>query len=221
MIVKKALIREGTTVEMMVRAIADHIVSGDLRPGAKLDEMTLAERFAVSRTPIREALGQLAAMGLVDRRPNRGAIVALVTQVQLASMFESMAELEGICGRFSALRMSSVERAELERGHQASARLVYNGKEEDYEAYNTEFHSQLYRGAHNDHIFELVSLTRSRLAPFRRAQFRLVGRLAKSWEEHDEIVTAILRGDANAAAEAARSHVSKVSSASSVFASGN
>lgn len=216
---KKTLIREGTAVEMMVRAIADHIVAGDLRPGAKLDEMTLAERFAVSRTPIREALGQLAAMGLVDRRPNRGAIVALVTQDQLVSMFESMAELEGICGRFSALRMSSVERAELERGHQASARLVYHGKEEDYEAYNTEFHSQLYKGAHNDHIFELVSLTRSRLAPFRRAQFRLAGRLAKSWEEHDAIVTAIMRGEANAAGDAARSHVAKVSSASLVFAS--
>ena len=218
---KKNLIRDGTTVDVMVRAIADRIVVGDLKPGGKLDEATLAERFAVSRTPIREALAQLAAMGLVDRRPNRGAIVTAVSQTQLASMFESMAELEGICARFSALRMTSSERAALESGHQASSRLVHLGKEEEYEAYNTEFHSCLYRGAHNTHVFELVTLTRSRLAPFRRAQFRLSGRLAKSWDEHDAIVTAIMRGDGNAAGEAARVHVNKVSNASLVFVSGS
>src|SRR5665213_2225335 len=119
----------------MVRAIADRIVVGDLKPGGKLDEATLAERFAVSRTPIREALAQLAAMGLVDRRPNRGAIVTAVSQTQLASMFESMAELEGICARFSALRMTSSERAALESGHQASSRLVHLGKEEESVSY--------------------------------------------------------------------------------------
>ena len=205
----------------MVRAIADGIVIGDLKPGGKLDEATLAERFAVSRTPIREALAQLAAMGLVDRRPNRGAIVTVVTQGQLASMFESMAELEGICARFSALRMTSNERAILESSHHASSRLVHLGKKEDYETYNTEFHSCLYRGAHNTHVLELVSLTRSRLAPFRRAQFRVPGRLAKSWDEHDAIVTAIMRGDASAAGEAACAHVNKVGNASSVFVSGS
>jgi DNA-binding GntR family transcriptional regulator len=204
----------------MVRAIADHIVTGELQPGEKLDEASLAERFSVSRTPIRDALGQLGAMGLVDRRPNRGAIVAVVTQEHLSSMFESMAELEGICARFSAERMSADERAVLEREHTASARLVHLGAEEDYEAYNTRFHTRLYKGAHSKHIFELVTLTRSRLAPFRRAQFRLRGRLAKSWEEHDAIVTAIMRADGAAAGEAARAHVATVSNASAVFASG-
>ena len=189
-------------------------------PATKLDEMSLAARFEVSRTPIREALGQLGAMGLVDRRPNRGAIVAVVTQEHLSSMFESMAELEGICARFSAERMTPDERRALEREHQASARLVHLGAEEDYEAHNTEFHTRLYGGAHSKHIYELTTLTRSRLAPFRRAQFRLPGRLAKSWDEHDAIVTAIMRGDAAAAGAAAKAHVSIVSEASAVFASG-
>ena len=61
-------------------------------------------------------------------------------------------------------------------------------------------------------------MTRSRLAPFRRAQFRLPGRLAKSWDEHDAIVTAILRGDGRGAGAAAKAHVSIVSEASAVFA---
>jgi len=218
---KRGLIRSGTTVDQMVRAIGDRIVTGVLRPGEKLDEVSLAARFEVSRTPVREALGQLSAMGLVERRPNRGAIVAVVTQEHLTSMFESMAELEGICARFCAERMTGSERRALETEHQASARLVRLGAEEDYEYFNTEFHSRLYRGAHSTHIQELTATTRSRLAPFRRAQFRLAGRLAKSWQEHDAIVTAILRGDAAAAGKAAKDHVSIVSEASAAFIVGD
>jgi DNA-binding GntR family transcriptional regulator len=202
----------------MVRALADRIVTGALRPGEKLDEVSLAGQFEVSRTPVREALGHLSAMGLVDRRPNRGAIVAVVTQEHLHSMFESMAELEAICARFSAERMTTAERRFLEQEHQASRRLVQFGAEEEYEAYNTAFHSRLYRGAHSSHIHEITAATRSRLAPFRRAQFRLPGRLGKSWQEHDAIVTAIMRGDGMAAGAAARAHVSIVSAASAVFA---
>ncbi|PBC08110.1 GntR family transcriptional regulator [Mesorhizobium sp. WSM3859] len=212
------MVRSGTTVDQMVRAIADRIVTGYLRPGERLDEGSLAARFDVSRTPVREALGQLSAMGLVERRPNRGAIVAVITQEHLASMFESMAELEAICARFSAERMTSAERRSLELEHQGSARLVQLGAEEDYEYFNTDFHSRLYRGAHSTHIHDLTVTTRSRLAPFRRAQFMLPGRLAKSWQEHDVIVTAIMRGDGAAAGKAARDHVSIVSEASAVFA---
>lgn len=215
---KRSLIRSGTTVDQMVRAISDRIVTGFLRPGEKLDEASLAARFDVSRTPVREALGRLSAMGLVERRPNRGATVAVVTQEHLASMFESMAELEAICARFSAERMTAGERRALETEHQASARLVQLGAEEDYEYFNTEFHARLYRGAHSKHIYELTVMTRSRLAPFRRAQFMLPGRLAKSWQEHDVIVTAIMRGDSAAAGQAAKDHVSIVSEASAVFA---
>lgn len=218
---KRSLIRSGTTVDQMVRAIGDRIVTGFLRPGEKLDEASLAARFDVSRTPVREALGQLSAMGLVERRPNRGAIVAVVTQEHLASMFESMAELEAICARFSAERMTSSERRALEIEHQGSARLVQLRAEEDYEYFNTEFHTRLYRGAHNAHIYEMTVMTRSRLAPFRRAQFMLPGRLAKSWQEHDAIVTAIMRGDGAAAGNAAKDHVSIVSEASAVFAVGD
>ncbi|MCJ9673796.1 GntR family transcriptional regulator, partial [Neorhizobium sp. SHOUNA12B] len=68
---RREVIRTGTTVEQMVRAIADMIVTGALLPGEKLDEISLASRFEVSRTPVREALRELGAMGLVGREPNR------------------------------------------------------------------------------------------------------------------------------------------------------
>lgn len=214
----RELVRTGTTVDQMVRAIADQIVTGAIRPGDRLDEASLAARFDVSRTPVREALGQLSVMGMVDRRPNRGAIVAVVSHEHLASIFESMAELEGICARLCAERMTAAERRALELEHKASARLVHIGAHEAYEAYNTEFHSRLYAGAHSKHIQELALTTRSRLAPFRRAQFRLPQRLSKSWSEHNAIIEAILQGDGPAAGTAAKAHVSIVSEASAVFA---
>ncbi len=215
---RRQVIRAGTTVEQMVRAIADMIVTGLFVPGERMDEISLAARFDVSRTPVREALRELGAMGLVDREPNRSAVVANVTEAYLHSMFEAMSELEAICARLSAERMTVDERRSLELEHRASAKLVHAGAEEGYAAHNTEFHTRLYRGAHNEHIFELVTQTRARLAPFRRAQFRLPGRLAKSYDEHDAIVTAIMRGDVAAAGQAAYSHVAIVSDASITFA---
>lgn len=218
---KRDVIRAGTTVEQMVRAVADLIITGGMSPGERLDELSLAARFDVSRTPVREALRQLCAMGLVERQPNRSAVVTNVSGRDLSSMFEAMAELEAMCARLAAGRMTVEERRQLEASHNQSLRLVQSASEEDYAAYNIEFHTLLYRGAHNDHIYELVTQTRARLAPFRRAQFRLAGRLAKSFDEHQGIVTAILHSDANAASRAAYAHVAIVSDASTVFATGD
>jgi DNA-binding GntR family transcriptional regulator len=217
-IARRELIRTGTTVEQMARTLADDIVMGAFDPGERLDEVSLAARFGVSRTPVREALGQLSAIGLVERRPNRGAIVAVVSHEHLMSMFEAMAELEAICAGLAAARMTPTERSALEKAHLASAELVQNGAEEEYEAHNTQFHTQLYLGAHSKHICELAMLTRSRLAPFRRAQFHFPHRLAKSWQEHDAIVNAIMRADTASAGGAAKSHVSIVAEVSAAFA---
>ena len=207
-------VRSGTTVEGLVRATADAIISGTLTPGARLDELSLARQHTVSRTPVREALARLAAMGLVERRPNCGAVVATLSEDHLRSMFEAMTELEAICARLSAQRMSASERNRLEAEHQAATRLVHLGAAEDYARHNADFHSRLYDGAHSVHVCELAVMTRRRLAPFRRAQFRLAGRLAKSWDEHDAIVRAILRADVAGAEAAARAHVTTVSDAS-------
>lgn len=216
---KRSLLRAGTTVDEMVRALADDIVKGLLPPGEKLDEPKMAERFGVSRTPVREALGQLCAMGLAKRRPNRGCVVATITDRRLTEMFEAMAELESACARLAAQRMSAGERKALSDLHQHSAELVRAGAQEDYSAFNMQFHGLIYEGCHSSYLADLVSSTRNRLAPFRRAQFHVLGRLRKSWDEHDAIVTAILRGEAETAAQAARSHVIVVSAASASFVS--
>src|SRR4051812_49966707 len=82
-----------TRAEELRLQLADEIVRGTLAPGSPLDETDIARRFSVSRTPVREALRQLVASGLVEARPHRGAVVAQPSFERLTSMFEAMAEL--------------------------------------------------------------------------------------------------------------------------------
>ena len=101
--------------------LADEIVRGALAPGSALDETDIARRFNVSRTPVREALRQLAASGLVEARAHRGAVVAQPSIERLSGMFEAMAELEALCAGLAAERMMPAERYRLEAIHEESA----------------------------------------------------------------------------------------------------
>lgn len=209
---RRGVARDGgtTLAEGLRLQLADDIVRGVLAPGAALDETELARRFEVSRTPVREAIRQLAASGLVDTHAHRGAIVAQPGAERLIGMFEVMAELEALCAGYAAKRMVSVERGELERIHEELRILIQDGDPQHYHERNEAFHACLYAGAHNAYLAELTFATRLRVQPFRRAQFRNLGRLAKSHGEHDLVVQAILRGNSDAAAHAMRAHIMTV-----------
>src|SRR3546814_18301632 len=99
--------------------LEEEILSGQRPPGARLDESKLAQHFGVSRTPVREALRELAAADLVVLRPRQGAVVATVTVTQLLHMFEVMAELESFCARLAARRMPAEERRHRTEVHDA------------------------------------------------------------------------------------------------------
>jgi DNA-binding GntR family transcriptional regulator len=199
-----------TLAEELRHQLADEIMSGTLAPGAALDETELARRFAVSRTPVREAIRLLDASGLVEARPHRAAVVARPTHQRLIGMFEAMAELEALCAGFSAERMTGADRRALEAAHEELRALIQAGDPQRYHESNETFHGTIYAGAHNDYLAELTLTTRLRVAPFRRAQFRNLGRLAKSHVEHDRVVEAILRGDRARAVEAMRAHLMTV-----------
>jgi len=215
--IESAPVRKGTVVDTLVQTLADDIVSGRLPPGTKLDARALAERFGVSRTPIREMFGHLAAMGLVTHRPNRGVMVATLSPAALGDLYEAMAELEAALARLAALRMNSSQRQRLLTLHQDSVHLVRDGTADAYARYNQEFHNLIFEGAQSAQLRQLAEATRTRLAPFRRAQFRLANRVSKSWEEHDAIVQGILAGDADGVARLMRVHVQTVSAMSAEF----
>ncbi|NKC30053.1 GntR family transcriptional regulator [Falsiroseomonas selenitidurans] len=196
-----------TRGEAIAASLAEDIVAGRLKPGTPLDELGLARAYGSSRTPVREALRQLAPTGLVQVAPRRGAVVAIPDPQQLGEMFLVMAELEAMAAALAALAMTPEQRRGLERQHGAMAAMVRAGDVAAYRAANVTFHHLLYLGAHNGYLGEIATATRRRLAPFRAAQLEAPDRLRRSHEEHGAIVTAIQRGDAAAAAAQIRTHI--------------
>jgi len=209
--------RPTRAAEVRIR-LADDIVNGVLEPGAVLDEMDLARRFGVSRTPVREAIRALTASGLVESRAHRGAIVAHPTPQRLVDMFETMAELEALCAGLSAVKMTANERRELSQLHDRLAALVRDGDPDRYHDMNEAFHAAIYAGSHNAYLRDLTLETRGRVQPFRKAQFRQVGRLQRSFAEHEVILRAILRGDRTEASNAMRDHITIVRTAYDQYA---
>ncbi|MGJ4993339.1 GntR family transcriptional regulator [Bradyrhizobium sp. HKCCYLS3077] len=207
-----------TRAEELRLQLADDIVRGMLAPGAPLDETEIAKRFNVSRTPVREALRQLAASGLIEARAHRGAVVARPSVDRLTGMFEAMAELEAMCAGLAAQRMTPVERQRLEAIHEELRNLSHAGNPERFHEVNERFHNAIYAGAHNAYIAEITLATRVRVQPFRRAQFRNLGRLAKSHAEHDRVVVAILRGDKAGASSAMKAHIELVRGEYEIYA---
>jgi len=210
-----------TLAEKLATAIADGILAGTLKPGIRLDEVRLAQQHGVSRTPVREALRQLTTSGLIDMRPRKGAIVSKATREQVESLFVAMAEMEATCARLAAMTMTPIERRRLQARHEAMTELAAAGDPESYSDANVAFHSAIYAGAHNAPIAEFAMGLRRRVGPFRRAQFRVEGRLLKSNQEHDAVVRAIVSGDTVTAHSAMLHHVSLVEDAFEAFAAIN
>ena len=193
--------------EQVRRALSDEILGGALPPGTRLDEIALAQRFDVSRTPVREALREMPFAGLVEHRHRRGVLVIKIPDQRLTEMFEYAAEMESVCARMAAVKMSRAEREELLAVHQDSHFHVVNEDVDAYDNANLRFHEKLFSGCHNSYLFEAAMAARSRVLAYRRVQFTVGDRLSTSFAEHSGIVMSIVRGESEHAAEQTRDHV--------------
>jgi DNA-binding GntR family transcriptional regulator len=194
--------------EQLREAIEERILVGTYPAGSRLDEVEIATSFGVSRTPIREALIQLASAGLIESRPRRGSVVAQVSPARLQQMFEVMAELEALCTRFAAERADDASRAAVVAAHVACEAAVKAKDPDAYYRLNEQFHLSLYAACGNEFLADQTRLLHRRLRPYRRLQLRVKGRMAASFREHAAVVDAVMRGDGEAAAAAVRAHIS-------------
>ena len=198
----------GLTRADEVRAVLEEdIFTGRLRPGTRMDEESLAQRFNISRTPIREAIMQLVHVGLVEKQPRHGAVVAQLKLYRMVQMFEVLSEIEGLCARYAARRMSEEERQNLRDLHDQSRQLVEQRDLDRYYAVNRNLHELIRAGSHNEPLQEIAHGLATRLAPYRRFQLNHPSRLEESYEEHVALVDAILAGDPDGAYAAMRRHV--------------
>lgn len=182
-------------------------MAAEFADGERLDEVTLSARFSVSRTPVREALHALGASGLVEAIPRRGVFVRYPSFIKLVEMFEVMAELEAMCGRLAARRITEEELDRLEAAAVACEKAMEKGDADEYYRENERFHHVLYHASGNTFLAEEASKLHKRLQPFRRLQLRVRGRLRQSMQEHREVQDAIKRGEAERAARALRRHI--------------
>lgn len=199
--------RKGSRTEDIAGWIRNEIETGALPPGARIEERQLAEHFGVSKTPVREALIQLASIGLIDLRQRRGATVTVLSVAQVVSMFEVMTQMEAMAAKLAASRMPAAFHEELLAVHREAEPVVAAQDTPGYDRLNTRLHEIIYRGARNEYLEAGVRDMRARLRVYRRYPFQRPGRMAQSHADHATIIAAILAGDAAAAFAAMERHV--------------
>lgn len=196
-----------SSAQRLKDSLEDDIINGRRAPGERLDPELLGREYQVSRTPVREAIQQLVASGLVTVTPKKGTFVAKVGIDQLIEMFEVMAELEGMCGRLAARRITSEELEALRDALDRCEAAAKAGDPDEYYYENEGFHHCIYAASHNAFLAEEAHQLKQRLKPYRRLQLQVRQRMGNSLAEHRDIVAAIEAGDAHAAEDALRQHV--------------
>ncbi|HZQ59752.1 MAG TPA: GntR family transcriptional regulator [Casimicrobiaceae bacterium] len=196
-----------TRTDRIRQSIERAIVSGRLPPGAKLDENALAARHGASRTPVREALQQLASQGLIQLRAHAGAFVTTLTLVDLAEMFETMAFLEAACAALAARRHTAEDRQLLSAAHEACRTAAERDDPEAFYAANGRFHECVYAASHNTYLATQTLQLGRRLEAYRREATFHPGLMSLTMTEHERILGAIFGMDEAAAGQQMRSHL--------------
>lgn len=182
------------------------IEAGTYRPGDRLVESELAERFGVSRTPVREALQRLETQAMLIR-DGRSLIVAALDHDQLAELYTVRAELEALAARLAARHATPEEVRVLAQMVEADRAIVADPQA--LARANRRFHHLLHRASHNRYLVQQLDLLNRTMALMARTSFAAEGRAPRALDEHQAIVDAIAAGDGAGAAEALRRHISQ------------
>ena len=184
-----------------------YIFDGHLKPGDFIDEASLCELWAISRTPLREALKVLSAEGLVRHEPRRGCFVNEVTEQDLDEIFPVIALLEGRCAFEAAHRASDADLKALEVWHQRLSDHAQAGRIPDYYEANFAIHEAIIALADNKWLAQAIADLRKILKLARLQQLHAPGRLAQSLTEHMAVFEALKARQPQAAESAMRDHL--------------
>jgi len=181
------------------------IDTGVFKPGDRLVESDLAERFGVSRTPIREALQRLETQSLLSR-DGRSLIVASLDHNQLAELYIVRAELEGLAARLAAKHATPEEVTVLV--DQVAQDQKYVDDPAALARANRRFHKQIHLASHNRYLVQQLDLVHRTMALMESTSLAVKGRGSAALAEHGNIVLAIQSGNADAAHHALKDHIS-------------
>ncbi|MBO6852978.1 MAG: GntR family transcriptional regulator [Marivivens sp.] len=188
--------------DLILEAIDTHVY----KPGDRLVESDLAERFGVSRTPIREALQRLETQSLLTR-DGRSLIVASLDHTQMAELYVVRGELEGLAARLAASHATPEEKRVLRDMLDEDRALI--GDPSALSRANKRFHKQIHLASHNRFLVQQLDLVHRSMALLATTSLAAEGRGQDALAEHEAIVSAIEAGDGDGAAAALREHISR------------
>jgi DNA-binding GntR family transcriptional regulator len=193
--------------DTVVEHIRRFIVEGVLEPGKKLNERELCETLGISRTPLREALKVLAAEGLIEISPNRGASVSKMSEAELRETFELMSGLEAFSGELAAERMTAAELAEIKALHYAMLACRTQNDLPGYYSRNQAIHDKINEAARNSALRQTYIAVNRRLQALRfRSNFQ-VPKWDRAIHDHDEMLKALEARDGKKLSAILRQHL--------------
>ncbi|MFM2367320.1 MAG: hypothetical protein RIR95_1928 [Pseudomonadota bacterium] len=198
------------TTETLITAILNWIDIGRLNPGDLIDETQLVNEFGVSRTPVREAILQLEAVGLIQRLPRKGATVFRPSLEEFLAILEVHAKLEAQAAGLAARRLSNAWAASLElavRNCEEHARQYGDAEPDSYYQLNLRFHETVALAAGNPFLLEMIKTNARKLLAYYRARYRYAGAIASSAREHRAIAALIFDRNSEGAEAMMQRHV--------------
>ena len=184
--------------DQVVARLRTMLVEGRIAPGAKLNERTLSEQLRVSRTPLREAIKLLAAEGLVDLLPNRGAVAVKLTEVDVLNTFEVLAELEGLSGELAARRISDQQLSELRALHYDMMACFERQELSGYYRLNAQIHTLINDAAANPVLTGAYRSINARVQALRFRTNQNAAKWKRAVKEHDVMLEALTARDSAA-----------------------
>lgn len=195
----KYMERHQTLREKILETIREAILKGNLKPGEKVAEPELAERFGISRTPIREAFRQLESEGYLTVIPRKGAVVAALSERDIQEFYAIKSILEGYAAALAAEKLTDKELEKLEGVNQKLRTLAGEGDVKAFFRIHNEFHEIFLKAADNNKLYELIHQLGMKFSRLRMASLSVAGRMEISVEEHEKLLDAFRRKDGDAA----------------------
>jgi DNA-binding GntR family transcriptional regulator len=196
---RKPIERHQTLREKILETIRDAILKGTMKPGERVSEPELAERFGISRTPIREAFRQLESEGYLEVIPRKGAVVASLSERDVEEFYAIKIILEGFAARMAAENLSSKDIERLESINERLQQIAKDGDVKTFFRVHNEFHEVFIKAAGNEKLYEMINHLVLRFKRLRLASLSQPGRMEISVEEHRNMIQAFKNHDGESA----------------------
>ena len=193
--------------ESVYLTLEEEILSGKLKKGESLTETSLSARLGVSRTPLRAALHRLAEEGLIEVVPNRGAVVVGIGDEELVDIYKIRIRLEGLASAEATKRINEEDLKKLRDSVELAEFYIRKQDAEHLKELDSEFHNIIYKASGNRLLCKTLTELHRNIQYYRKRSLAVADRLEKSIAEHREILSAIERGDAEAADRLTSAHI--------------